>query len=96
MGFMTLKPQITKGKDNKGKLKQIDAPIKFVSVDQLEFRNSGYIGVLREFMTKQRYTYETGFVDHYSDFTFTYIQRLLSIEDIIKANFLNRSQEDMV
>ena len=82
---MTRKPWRVKGKENKGKLRQVNVPGKCVSVDQLESRNSGYIGVMRRFMTKQRYTCATIFVDHYSDLTFTYLQKTLSIADTIKA-----------
>ena len=44
---------LLKGKDNKGKLQHVDGPGKYVSIDKLESRNkSGYIGVLRRFITK--------------------------------------------
>ena len=56
-----------------------------ISVDQLDSRNSGYIGVLRGFMTKQRYTCATVFVNHYSDLIFTYLQKSLTVEDTVKA-----------
>ena len=82
---MTRKPWRVKGKENKGKLRQVNVPGKCVSVDQLESRNSGYIGVMRRFMTKQRYTCATIFVDHYSDLTFTYLQKTLSVADTLKA-----------
>ena len=75
----------TKGKDNKDNLRQVDGPGKYVSVNQLESRNSGYIGLLRGFMTKQRYTCAIVSVDDYNDLTFTYLQKLLSIEDMIKS-----------
>ena len=70
---------------NRGQLKQVDAPGKCVSVDQLASRTSGYIGFLRGFMKKERYTCATVFVDHYSDLTFTYLQKSLSVQDTLKA-----------
>ena len=66
-------------------MRQVDAPGMCVSVDQLESRNSGYIGVMRGFMTKQRYTCATVFVDHHSDLTFTHLQKSLTVEDTVKA-----------
>ena len=85
IGSMTRKPWRVKGKENKGRLRQVNAPGMCVSVDQLESRNSGYIGVMRGFMTKQRYTCATVFVDHHSDLTFTYLQKSLTVEDTVKA-----------
>ena len=82
---MTRKPWRTKGKNNRGQLKQVNAPGRCVSVDQLESRTSGYIGVLRGFMIKERYTCATVFVDHYSDLTFTYLQKSFSVHDTLKA-----------
>ena len=83
--YMTRKPWRVKGKKNKRRLRQVNVPGMCISVDQLESRNSGYIGVLRGFMTKQRYTCATVFVDHYSDLTFTYLQKSLTVEDTVKA-----------
>ena len=82
---MTRKPWRVKGKENKGRLRQVNAPGICVSMDQLESRNAGYIGVMRGFMTKERYTCATIFVDHFSDLTFTYLQKSLSVADTIKA-----------
>ena len=56
-----------------------------VSIDQQESRTSGYIDVHRGFMTKQRYTCATVFVDHYSDLKFTYLQKTLSVQDTFAA-----------
>ena len=36
-------------------------------------------------MTKERYICATVFVDHYSDLTFTYLQKSLSVQDTLKA-----------
>ena len=66
-------------------MRQVNAPGMCISVDQLESRNSGYIGVLRGFTTKQRYMCATVFVDHYSNLTFTYPQKSLTVEDTVKA-----------
>ena len=85
MGSMTHKSRRAQGKDNTSKLQQVNAPGMCVSVDQLESRNSGYISVMRGFMTKQRYTCDTVFVNHYSGITLTYLQKSLSVADTIKA-----------
>ena len=72
-------PWRVKGKKNKGVLKNV------VSVDQTESRTPGFIGMMRGFLTKQRYTCATMFVDHYSDFIFTHLQRSTSMIDTIAA-----------
>ena len=78
-------PCRVKGKKNKGILKKVTKPGECVSVDQTESRTPGFIGMMRGFLTKQRYTCATVFVDHYSDFTYTHLQRSASMIDTIEA-----------
>ena len=78
-------PWRVKGKKNKGVLKTVTKPGECVSVDQTESRTPGFIGIMRGFLTKQRYTCATVFVDHYSDFTYTHLQRSTSMSDTLEA-----------
>ena len=49
-----------------------------MSVDQLESRTPGFIGVMRGFVTKIRYTIATIFIDHFSDLSYVHIQTSLT------------------
>ena len=75
----------SKRKENKGVLKKVTKPGECVSVDQTESRTPGFIGMMRGFLTKQRYTCATVFADHYSDFTYTHLQRSTSMSDTLAA-----------
>ena len=41
--------------------------------------------MMRGFLTKQRYTCATVFVDRYSDFIYTHLQRSISMIDMLEA-----------
>ena len=56
-----------------------------MSVDQLESPTPGFIGVMRGFVTKRRYTCATIFIDHYSDLSYIHMQMSLTVEDTILA-----------
>ena len=56
-----------------------------MSVDQLESRTPGFIGVMRGFVTKRRYTSATIFIDHFSDLSYVHMQKSLTVEETILA-----------
>jgi hypothetical protein len=56
-----------------------------LSVDQLESPHPGIIAQLKGIPTRDRYTVSTIFVDHYSDYTFVYLQRTTSAQDTLAA-----------
>ena len=56
VGSMTRRPWRVKGKKNRGYLRKVKAPGDCVSVDQLESRTPKFIGAMRGFATKRRYT----------------------------------------
>ena len=82
---MTRKPTRVKGQKSNGLWKQTTKPGECMSVDQTESRTPGFIGVMRGFICKQRYTCATIFVDHFSDHTYTHLQRSTSLQDILAA-----------
>ena len=84
-GAMTRKLTRVKGQKSKGLWKQTTKPSECVSVDQTESRTPGFIGVMRGFLCKQRYTCATIFVDHFSDRTYTHLQRSTSLQDTLAA-----------
>ena len=84
-GAMTRRPTRVKGDKNKGQLHQAITAGECVSVDQMESRTPGFIGMMRGFITKQRYTCATIFVDHYSDLSYTHFQKSTNMEETLKA-----------
>ena len=84
-GSLNRLPWRVKGKKSKGVLKKVTKPAECISVDQMESRTPGFIGMMRGLLTKQRYICATVFVDHYSDFTYTHLQRSTSMKDTLKA-----------
>ena len=82
-GAMTRQPKKVKG--CRHKLRRAANPRECVSIDQLESHTPGFLGVLRGFITKKRYTYATVFVDHFSGFTFYYPQCSTNTEETLKA-----------
>jgi len=84
-GQMTKKPVRVKGASKQNKIKQVSSPGECVSVDQSESRTPGFIGVLKGFLTKKRYTYSTIFVDHYSGYTYVHLQTSTNSEETVKA-----------
>jgi len=85
IGAMTKVPYRVKGIKNIRHLQQVNKPGQCVSMDQMESRTPGFIGVLRGFLLKQRYTCATIFVDHYSDLTYTHLQRSTNMEHTLEA-----------
>ena len=82
---MTKQPRRVKGKFNKEKLRIGKRPGDCVSVDHMESRTPGFIGVLRGFITKRRYTCAAIFTNHFSELSYVYLQHSLTVEDTIKA-----------
>ena len=82
---MTKEPTRVKGDKNKGQLYQATKAGECVSVDQMISRTPGFIGMMRGFITKQRYTCATIFVDHHSDLSFTHLQKSTNMEETLKA-----------
>ena len=66
-GAMTRRPTRVKGDKNKGQLHQATKAGECVSVDEMESRTPGFIRMMRDFISKQRYTCLTILVDNYSD-----------------------------
>ena len=85
VGAMTKRPWRVKGDTKSGKLRKVKAPGECVFVNQLESRTPGFLGVLRGFITKKRYTCAIIFVDHFSGFTYVYLQSFTDTEETLKA-----------
>jgi len=66
-------------------LKTVTKPGQCISVDQMEAANPGLIAQLKGTPTKDRYRYATIFVDHFSDFTFVFLQKTLTSAETILA-----------
>jgi hypothetical protein len=60
-------------------------PVTFVLVDQMESSTPGLIAQLKGIPTKERYMLATIFVDHATDFTFTFFQRYSSSIETLRA-----------
>jgi Reverse transcriptase (RNA-dependent DNA polymerase)/GAG-pre-integrase domain len=61
------------------------APGDIVAVDQMVSPTPGLVAQMKGFITKQRYTAVTVFVDHYSNLSFTYLQKGLTIIETLEA-----------
>ena len=81
----TKKPWRTKAPPTEMEVPSVNAPGAVVSVDQLESSTPGFIGQLKGWLTRQRYSCATVFVDHYSDLTFVYLQRTTSADETLDA-----------
>lgn len=55
------------------------------SVDQLESPLPGFIGQMKGKLTKQRYKVATIFIDHFSSYSFVYLQSTTNAEETLKA-----------
>ena len=53
-------------------------PGRYVSVDQMEFWEEGFIAQLKGKLTKQRYEYDTIFVDQFSDLSDAHLKRSIN------------------
>ena len=81
---MTKRPWRVKG-DDKRTTKLATRPGEIVSVDQLESNTPGLISQLKGKLTQQRYKYATVFVDQFSGYTFVYLQKRLTSEEMVMA-----------
>ena len=84
-GRATKVPWRTKGESNKRKIRTTTAAGQCVSVDQMESTTPGLIAQLKGRATRNRYLYATVFVDHFSRFTFVYLQKTLTSDETVKA-----------
>ena len=75
----------SEGEEKQGVLKTVSKPGECVSIDQTKSRTRGFKGMMRGFLTKQRYTCATVFVDRYSDFIYIHLQRSISMIDMLEA-----------
>ena len=82
---ITKQPRRVKGKFNKGKLRTSKRPGDCVSVDHMEYHTPEFIGILRGFITKRRYTCAAIFTDPFSDMSYVYLQYSFTVEDTIKV-----------
>ena len=83
-GKMTKRPWRVKG-DNKGNTKTATRPGQIVLVDQLESTSPGFIAQLKGVLTQQQHKYTTVFIDHFSGYTFVYLQKRITSEETIMA-----------
>ena len=67
------------------KIRVATKPGEVISVDQLESPTPGLYGQLKGAATGKRYRAATIFVDHYSRFSFCYLQESLTSADTLKA-----------
>ena len=82
-GAIAKNPKHVEG--GRSKLKQANKSGEYVSNDQLKSHTPGFLGVLRGFLTKKRYTCATIFVDHSSRSTYYYHQCSTNAEEILKT-----------
>ena len=90
-GKMTKRPWRTKAIPSKGS-RTLTTPGQTVSVDQLESHVDGFIGQLKGALTKERYKVATIFVDHYSNYSFVYLQHSTGAEETVKAKLAFESK----
>ena len=83
-GKLTKRPWRVKG-ENKKTTKTATRPGQIVSVDQLESNTPGLITQLKGKLMQQWYKYTTVFVDQFSGYTFVYLQKLLTSEEMVMA-----------
>jgi len=79
------KPWRTKAPPTEREVPPINTPGAVVSVDQLESSTPGFIGQLKGWLMRQRYSCATIFVDQYSDLTFAYLQRSTNANETLDA-----------
>ena len=70
---MNKRPSRVKGEIKIAKLREFKVLEECASIDQIESRTPVFMGLLREFITKKRYTCATIFVDHFSGFTYIHL-----------------------
>jgi hypothetical protein len=80
----TRKPWRTKRKGQK--IQHSMKPGECVSVDQLEFRQVGFVAQLKGRLTLGRYRVATIFVDHYSRLGYVHLQKDSTSRETLKAS----------
>ncbi len=66
-------------------VREATKPGQCVSVDQMESSSVGFIGQMKGRLTTRRYKYATVFVDHYSRYTYVYLQSSIDSEETAQA-----------
>ena len=84
-GKATRKPWRSHSTTNSDETQRPQRPGQCVSVDQLISPTPGFIAQMSGKLTTQRYTCATIFVDQYSGFSYTWIQRSTSVEHTIQG-----------
>lgn len=81
---MTKRSRRLKGETKTVKLQKVET-LEEYSMDQIESRTPAFLGVLRRFISKKRYTFATILVDHFSRFTYVYLQTSTNTEETLKT-----------
>ena len=84
-GKAAKRPWRTRAPPNRRAPPAVTGPGDCISIDQLESPTPGLIAQLRGFITKQRYTCTTVFVDYYSRLSFVYHQRSTKGNETLEA-----------
>ena len=84
-GKATKRPWRQKTVRNRETGRQPTAPGDVVSVDQMISATPGLIAQMSGFLTKDRYTCATVFVDHFSNAGYVHLQRSTSVEHTLEA-----------
>ena len=84
-GKLTRRPWRNKKKVSTIKPLPVTQPGDCISVDQFESSTPGFIGLMRGFPTKMRYTSGTVFTDHHSRLSFVHLHKSLSATETLHA-----------
>ncbi len=84
-GKLTRRPWRNKSKVSTIKLLPVTQPGDCVSVAQFESSTPGFIGLMRGFVTKTRYTAGAGFTDHHSRLSYICLHKTLSASETLYA-----------
>ena len=84
-GKASRRPWRHKTAKNAAKPKQAAQPGDIVSVDQLISPTPGLVAQMSGFLTKDRYTCATVFVDHHSNLGYVHLQKSTSVEHTLEA-----------
>ena len=84
-GKLTRRPWRNKKKVSPIKPLHVTQPGDCISVDQFESSTPGFIGLMRGFPTKMRYTAGTVFTDHHSRLSFVHLHKSLSATETLHA-----------
>ena len=66
-------------------MRKTSALSECVSMDQIESRTSGFIGVLRCFISKKRCTCASIFLDYYCGFTYIHLHTSTNMEETLQT-----------